>query len=99
MTARAHTPQDQTDPLAEPVVVGQFWRNRRGECIRVTLKRFEGRPIVDVRLFYTTKTGHMQPTAKGVALVILRLPDLATCINRAVKRAAELGLLPDEAAK
>lgn len=35
----------ETDPLKEDVVVGQFFKNRRKEHVRITLKRFEGRPI------------------------------------------------------
>ena len=36
------------------------------------------------------------PTAKGVSLVVLRLPDLAKAINKALERARTLGLLPDD---
>lgn len=43
-----------------------------------------------------TKEGFSQPTTKGIALVVARLPDLAAVVNRAVKRAVELGLLDDD---
>jgi hypothetical protein len=42
-----------------------------------------------------TKEGFSQPTTKGIALVVARLPDLAAVVNRAVKRAVELGLLEE----
>jgi hypothetical protein len=38
----------------------------------------------------------MRPTTRGVAMVILRLPELAKAINRAVAKAKELGLLPQD---
>jgi hypothetical protein len=85
----------ETDPLKEDVVVGQFFKNRRKEHVRVTLKRFEGRAIADLRQFFVTKEGFSQPTTKGIALVVARLPDLAAVVNRAVKRAVELGLLEE----
>jgi Transcriptional Coactivator p15 (PC4) len=87
------------DPLKDEVVVGQFFKNRRKEHVRLTLKRFEGRPIADLRQFFVTKDGFSQPTTKGIALVVARLPDLAAIVNRAVKRAIELGLLTEEDAK
>jgi integrase len=54
--------------LAEPIIASQLWKGRqRTACIRVTISRYQGRPIVDVRVFFTTKTRHMQTTKKGVA--------------------------------
>jgi hypothetical protein len=85
-----------TDPLKEEVVVGQFFKNRRKEHVRLTLKRFEGRPIADLRQYFVTDGGFSQPTTKGIAIVVARLPDLAAVINRAVKRAVELGLLTED---
>jgi len=79
--------------LSEPIEVAKFWKNRKGEAIIVTLKSFEGRPIVDIRTHFTTKEGKFQPTTKGLALMVLRLPDLAKAINKALARAQQLGLL------
>ena len=89
----------EADPLKEEVVVGQFFKNRRKEHVRLTLRRFEGRAIADLRQFFITADGFSQPTTKGIAVVVARLPDLATIVNRAVKRAVELGLLSVEDAK
>ena len=80
--------------LAEPVAVDSFWRNRRHEAVVSTLSTFEGRNIFDVRI-HTMKDGRLVPTPKGVAVVVLRLPQLARAINKALKQAYELGLLPD----
>jgi hypothetical protein len=81
--------------IAEPLKVDSFWRNRKHEAVVSTLSTFEGRNIFDVRI-HAMKNGRLVPTPKGVAVVILRLPDLAKAINKALKQARELGLIPDD---
>jgi Transcriptional Coactivator p15 (PC4) len=83
--------------LPEPVPVDSFWRNRRHEAVVSTLSTFEGRNIFDIRI-HAMKNGRLVPTPKGVAIVVLRLPDLAKAINKALKQAQQLGLLPDDGA-
>jgi hypothetical protein len=83
--------------LAEPVEVAKFFKNRRKEVIVVSLSTFEGRNIVDVRQHFHNEQGLMRPTSKGVAMVVLRLPELAKAINKALAKAQELGLLEGEA--
>jgi hypothetical protein len=85
--------------LDEPVEVAKFFKNRRKDVIVVSLSTFEGRNLVDVRQHFTNEKGQMRPTSKGVAMVVLRLPALAAAVNKALKRAQELGLLDDEAAE
>jgi hypothetical protein len=82
--------------LDEPVVIDRFWKNRRKDAIVTTLSTFEGRNLVDVRQHFMNSEGKLQPTQKGVAIVVLRLPDLAKAVNKAMERARELGLLEDE---
>jgi hypothetical protein len=79
--------------LPEPIEIDKFWANRRGEAVIVSLREFEGVPIVDVRKFYTAADGTLQPTSKGIALSVRKLPELALAIGKALKRARELGLL------
>jgi hypothetical protein len=79
---------------AEPIVVAEFWANRNGEAVRVQLKEFSGRPLLDVRKFFTDPNGKLVPTKKGLAIAIARLPDLARAIGKAVHKAQELGLIP-----
>jgi hypothetical protein len=81
--------------LAEPVTVDRFWKNRRHDAIVTTLSTFEGKNIVDVRT-HEMQQGKLVPTKRGVAVVVLRLPDLAKAINKALKQARELGLLPPD---
>jgi Transcriptional Coactivator p15 (PC4) len=85
-----------TAPLTEPIVVAEFWANRRGESIRIQLREFEGVALVDVRKHYTGAEGKLLPTKKGLSLVIRRLPDLAAAITKALEKARELGLIRDE---
>ena len=45
-----------------------------------------------------TKDGKLAPTHQGLAMVVLRLPDLAKAITKALAKALELGLLDDDGA-
>jgi hypothetical protein len=85
--------------LDEPIVVDKFWRNRQHDAIVTTLSTFEGRNLVDVRMHRLSTAGRLVPTPKGVSLVVLRLPELAAAVNKALAKARELGLLDDEAGK
>ena len=82
--------------IDEPVIVAEFWANRKGESIRVQLREFEGRAVIDVRRYYTTKEGQLWPTKKGICLAVVRLPELASGIGKALAKARELGLIADE---
>jgi hypothetical protein len=81
--------------LREPIVVAQFWRNRRGEAVRVQLSEFESKTIVDIRMWFTAPDGTLKPSAKGLSCVVLRLPELAAALVKAERKARELGLLEE----
>jgi Transcriptional Coactivator p15 (PC4) len=82
------------DPLAEPIVPAQMWKGRRrDECIRITLSRYQGAAIADVRIFFTTTTGHMQASKKGIAFAIAKLPELRKALEKAEAKAVELDLI------
>jgi Transcriptional Coactivator p15 (PC4) len=84
--------------LSEPVEVYKFWKNRRHDAVVVSLSTFKGHNLIDVRMHAMNKAGQLQPTHKGVAMVVLRLPDLAKAVNKAMEKAKELGLLDDDEA-
>jgi hypothetical protein len=90
-TSRTHSRPDSA--LPEPVIISEFWANRRGESVRVQLSEFEGRVLVDVRRHYTDKEGKLRPTRKGISIAVTRLTELAGAINQAVAKARELGLI------
>jgi hypothetical protein len=79
--------------LDEPIEVAKFFKNRRKDVIVVSLSTYEGTNLVDVRQHFTNESGQNRPTSKGVAMVVLRLPDLAKAINKALAKARELGLI------
>ena len=80
-----------------PITVAEFWANRRGESVRVQLCRIEGVRCIDMRR-YQTINGRLQPTQKGLALAIHKLPALAAAVAKALRQARELGLIKGEAA-
>jgi hypothetical protein len=85
-------------PIAEPIDVAKISKNRmRNETLRVTLSQFEGRSLINVRLWQTGADGIDRPTVKGVALGIRKLPELAKALAKAETKARELGLIDDAA--
>jgi hypothetical protein len=84
--------------LIEPIKVAEFWKNRRGDTIRITLENYEGHDLVSIRQFFTTADNKLAPTKKGVSIAVSRLPDLEAAVTKALNKARELGLI-DGAAK
>jgi hypothetical protein len=83
--------------LPEPIEIAKFWKNRwRRAAIVVSITQYEGHNLIDVREHFTDAAGCMRPTTKGLAVVVRRLPELAKAINKALKQARELGLLPPD---
>ena len=81
--------------LTEPIE-WRLWKNRqRRDAIVVSISSHEGRIVAGIRLYTTSQDGKMLPTTKGVTMAVARLQELATAVNRALKKARELGLLPD----
>jgi hypothetical protein len=82
------------DPLTEPRVIFQMWKGRqRNECIRLTISRLNGKAIGDLRIFFTTASGHMQASKKGVAFSIEKLPAIRKALEKAKAVALELDLI------
>ena len=79
--------------LPAPVTIAEFWANRGGESLRVQLRSYEGRALIDVRKFYSASDGTLQPSPKGFALDVRKLPLLARAVAKALNRAIELGLI------
>jgi Transcriptional Coactivator p15 (PC4) len=61
--------------LSEPIVIAEFWKNRRGESVRISLSTYKGRNLVDVRTWATDPAeGRLMPTTKGIATEVRYLP-------------------------
>lgn len=83
-------------PIAEPVEIAKFWKNRgRNESVHVTLSQYEGRSLINVRVYSTGIDGIDRPTQKGIAMAVGKLPILAQALTKAEARARELGLIGD----
>jgi hypothetical protein len=85
--------------LTETVEISKFWKNRRHDAIVTVLTPYEGRNLFDLRLHRMNGAGCLVPTPKGVSIVVLRLPELAAAVNKALAKAQQLGLLDDEASE
>jgi hypothetical protein len=71
------TEAEKPPPIDDGVLVHEFWANRRGESVRVQIRTYEGRRVIDLRKFFTDKAGKLKPTRKGLTLALVKLPDLA----------------------
>jgi Transcriptional Coactivator p15 (PC4) len=87
---------DAVPAFTEPVTIAEWWKNRRGESIRLVLSQFQGHSILDLRTWYTAD-GKLKP-GKGFAAEVRHLPRLASAIAKAEAKARELGLVGDEGA-
>ena len=72
-------------------------KNRSSE-IRVSLVKYMGINLVDVRIFSSFDNGEKRPTKQGVAVSITRLPALADALTLALTEARRLGLFDEKAA-
>jgi len=82
--------------LPEPIE-WRLWKNRqRRDAIVVSLSTYEGHNLIGVRMHTTSQDGKMLPTAKGVSMMVARLPELAKAVELALAKARELHLLGDD---
>jgi hypothetical protein len=79
--------------LTEPIEIGRFFKNRKGDIVVVQIKQFEGITFLDIRQFFTSDDGKSVPTKKGIAIGLRKLDELAGLIDKAITKAHELGLI------
>jgi hypothetical protein len=86
-----NTDTDKQRPLDDAQIISEFLTNRRGEVVRIQIRVYEGRRVIDLRKYYTDKaSGQLRPTRKGLTLALTKLPDLAHGINKACAVASDL---------
>jgi Transcriptional Coactivator p15 (PC4) len=85
---------DAVPAFTEPVTIAEWWKNRRGESIRLVLGQFQGRSIIDLRTWYTAD-GKLKP-GRGFAADIKHLPRLTAALAKAESKARELNLIADD---
>ena len=79
--------------LAEPIEIGKFFKNRKGDIVVVQIKELEGVIFADARQFFTDTDGISRPTKKGLAISLHRLPELVALLEKTLAKARELGLI------
>lgn len=86
--------------LDAPVIISKFWKSGRDRknSIVVAIKQYEGHVFLDCRMFGTNSEGQSVPTAKGLTIGMLRLPEFVKAVQKAHAMALEMGLI-DEAAE
>ena len=75
--------------------LGSFDKSETGR-IDVAFKEFSGKNFFDVRKMYKDKAGEFQPTKKGIAVPVNKLPALLKAVQAAVDIAKAEGLLDEE---
>lgn len=73
--------------MTAEIIVGE-WRKNQRETVRVRLDTYQGRAIADVRVWYDDGGGTLKPGRNGLTIAVQHLPELATCINRALELAS-----------
>jgi hypothetical protein len=82
--------------LTEPIEIGKFFKNRKGDFVVVAIKEFQGITYLDIRQFFTSEDGKSFPTKKGIAVGLHRLKELHALIGKAIVEARARGLLGEE---
>lgn len=77
--------------MSATVIVSEWQKNQR-EVVRVGLEEFNGRPIVNLRVWYRPEgSDDLRPGKSGIAMSAQHLPALASAINRALSLAVQQG--------
>jgi hypothetical protein len=79
--------------LPQPIEIGKFFKNRKGDIVVVQIKELEGVIFADARQFFTDTDGISRPTKKGLAISLHRLPELVALLEKTLAKARELGLI------
>ena len=76
------------------IIVREWPRNVR-ETLRVSLDQFNGRDVVDVRVWYWDRSGELKPGRAGLMLSTRHLKQLAFALAEAAERAEGVGLIDE----
>ena len=77
---------------AFPIVISEWPRNKR-EVIRIALNEYQGRKIIDCRVWWWGDDGALKPGRSGLTLAVKHLQALADSLGKALGAAQRLGLL------
>lgn len=62
-------------------IVGEFKKNTR-EVVRAVIKTWNGRELIDLRVYYRSADGRLCPGPKGLCLQSDKLPELQSVVNK-----------------
>jgi Transcriptional Coactivator p15 (PC4) len=80
----------------EPILIAE-WPLERGEIVRVSIKKYNGTLLIDVRKFFEKGNGEFNPSSKGIALGIKNLNRLSAAMADALAVARQRNLIsPDQ---
>jgi hypothetical protein len=78
----------------EPIEICKFWKSRDHSAhVRIEISEYHGHRLINLRIWQTGTDGIDRPTVKGIALSVRKLPELAAGIDKALRKAIELGLI------
>lgn len=78
----------------EGEILAEFEKNST-ELVRVVRRKYRGRDLVDVRVYYEDDMGSWKPTKSGIALRLEKWQEFAEAVQTA---SAKLGANPEDAA-
>ncbi len=78
--------------MSTEIEVAHVNKNAREE-LRVTLMEYKGHKLCTLRIFYLASDGKMRPGKDGVAIKVDKIDDLAKALEKAHRRAVEIGML------
>lgn len=91
-TGVSHHTEPASVATTYPIVVAEWARNNR-ELIRVALDKYQGRDVLDARVWWRDEQGKWRPSRSGLTLSVKHLPSLAGGLQAALLRARALGLI------
>ena len=69
-------------------LVATFYKNSR-EQVRVLLRNYKGKDLIDLRVFWTQDSKEWLPSKKGLALTVDKLPVLLASLHKAAELVGE----------
>jgi hypothetical protein len=73
-------------------IIATITKNAR-EQVRITLGQFNGRDILNLRVWFQSDGGEWRPSNKGIACKVELLPQLAAALTEAERQARAGGLI------
>ena len=79
--------------LPDGGIIAEWPLNKRGESVRVSIEKYRGADLINIRRWYLNDDDVPCPGKGGIALNVKHLPQLAAALNGAVLVAEGCGLL------